>query len=72
MKRLDERFKLVRIIWTDSQGASARWNYFDEDETPREMICVSTGYLVYDGESVKKSPRILRKIWTAIIRLAAI
>jgi len=48
-----KQFKLVRILWIDSRGASPRWQYLDDTE-PQAIQCRSVGYLVYDGENVKR------------------
>ncbi|MFH1071092.1 MAG: hypothetical protein V1794_15845 [Candidatus Glassbacteria bacterium] len=47
------KFKLVRIVWLDSQGASPRWQYLNKIE-PEALLCHTVGWLVNDGVKAKR------------------
>ncbi|MGI9501859.1 MAG: hypothetical protein ACR2RE_02220 [Geminicoccaceae bacterium] len=44
--------KLVYIEWIDSFGCSTTWTEIKEI-APELLVCVSVGFLAYDGEDCK-------------------
>jgi len=46
-------YRLVYVLWQDSCGASARWQFLDESD-PERVVCSSVGWLVYDGKDCKR------------------
>ena len=50
---MNEKYKLVRLTWRDSQGASPRWQYMEKTE-PKAFICHTVGWLVQDGKDAKR------------------
>lgn len=48
-----KRNKLVLIQWIDSKGGSAEWEFLDEIENLKPVICQSVGFLIDDKKAYK-------------------
>lgn len=45
--------RLVIVEWLDSRQPTAGWQRLKEFETPQPNACVSVGWLVHDGRTMK-------------------
>lgn len=47
------KWKLILIKWIDSKGGSPEWEYLENIEPLKPMICLSVGFLLDDNEEYK-------------------
>jgi len=45
-ERNAQSFKLVRVLWEDTARPIGAWQWVEDYELPRTVLCVSVGYLI--------------------------